>query len=170
MHKRIIISLIVLLTVLMQACTISYSFTGASIDPRVSTITIHDFNNQASYVYPPLAALLTEKAQDIYTRQTKLELTRSGGDLDLEGEITDWRTEELAVGEQALATETKLNITVRVRYTNKIDPEKDFERSFTAYQQFQSNQHRLEEVQDQLCDEILDEIVDQIYNATVADW
>ena len=158
------------LTVLATACSISYKFNGASIDyTKVKTITIRDFTNQAPYVNPTLAPQFTEDLKDIYIRQTRLQLVPSNGDLELEGEITGYDFAPMAVKEDAIASQTRLTITVRVRYSNRVNPDEDFEQSFSAYREFDSNLMP-QQVEGTLCEEIIEEIVDQIYNATVANW
>ena len=152
------------------ACSISYKFNGASIDyTKVKTIMISDFTNQASYVNPTLAPEFTEELKDIYIRQTRLEQVTSNGDLALEGEVTGYDFTPMAVKEDALASQTRLTITVRVRYMNNTNPDEDFEQSFSAYREFDSNL-MLQQVESSLCAEIIEEIVDQVYNATVANW
>ena len=152
------------------ACSISYKFNGASIDyTKVKTIMISDFTNQASYVNPTLAPEFTEELKDIYIRQTRLEQVKSNGDLALEGEVTGYDFTPMAVKEDAIASQTRLTITVRVRYMNNTNPDEDFEQSFSAYREFDSNL-MLQQVERSLCAEIIEEIVDQVYNATVANW
>ncbi len=156
--------------VLLASCSISYKFNGASIDyTKVKTITIKDFPNQAPLVYPPLAQMFTEGVKDIYVRQTRLSMVRANGDLELEGEITGYDLTPMAVKEDAYSSKTKLTITVKVRYANRTNSEEDFEQSFSAYREFDSN-IMLQDVQDQLCREIIEELSDQIYNSTVANW
>ena len=158
------------LALLVSACSISYKFNGASIDyTKVKTITIQDFPNQAPLVYPQLSQLFTEGLKDIYVRQTRLEMVNNNGDLELEGEITGYDLANTAVKEDAYASPTKLTVTVRVRYSNRVNPDEDFEQSFSAYREFDANT-MLEQVQEELCTEIIEELVDQIYNATVANW
>jgi hypothetical protein len=153
-----------------HSCTISYSFSGSSIDyTKVSSISIKDFPNMSPLVYSPLSQKFTEALKDKYTRQTKLRVLREGGDLDLEGEITNYALTPQAVKEDAYASQTRLTITVRVRYTNRTNPDEDFEQTFSAYQEF-GNENTIDMVQDQLCELIISEIVDQIYNGTVANW
>ena len=152
------------------ACSISYKFNGASIDyTKVKTIMISDFTNQATYVNPTLAPEFTEELKDIYIRQTRLEQVKSNGDLALEGEVTGYDFTPMAVKEDAIASQTRLTITVRVRYMNNTNPDEDFEQSFSAYREFDSNL-MLQQVESSLCAEIIEEIVDQVYNATVANW
>ncbi len=170
MKKSGIIYLFLVLSVIMAGCTISYKFNGASIDyTKVKTISIKDFPNQAPLVYPPLSQQFTEGVKDIYVRQTRLSLVRDNGDLQLEGEITGYDLTPMAVKEDAYSSKTKLTITVKVRYTNRTNADEDFEQSFSAYREFDSNV-MLQDVQNQLCSEIIEELADQIYNSTVANW
>lgn len=170
MLKKHITCLCLMMGVVLAACSISYKFNGASIDyTKIKTITIKDFPNQAPLVYPPLSQEFTEALKDIYIRQTRLQMVSDNGDLDLEGEITGYELTPMAVKEDAWSSQTKLTITIRVRYSNRANPDEDFEQSFSAYREFDSTQ-MLQDVQDELCAEIIEELTDQIYNATVANW
>ncbi len=161
---------ILLVAVCATACTISYRFNGASIDYNVTkTITINDFPIRAALVYPPLATTFNETLKDAYTRQTRLSLVNSGGDLVLEGEITGYNLTPQAVTEDAYASQTRLTITVRVRYTDNKKPENDLDRTFSAYRDFPSNS-MLTDVQDELITQITQELADLIFNATVGNW
>ena len=169
MKGRISIVLIGI-AVMLQGCAISYKFNGASIDYQTTkSIAIADFPNQAALVYPPLSNNLTEALRDIYSRQTRLEVTRKGGDLELEGEITGYQLTAMAISADSYAAETRLTITVRVRFTNNNAPEDDFEKTYSAYQTFDSNK-LLTDVQDELCAVMVQEIAESIYNDTVARW
>jgi hypothetical protein len=123
----------------------------------------------AALVYAPLSNLLTEQLKDKYTRQTRLQVLRENGTLDLEGEITGYDFSSQAVKDGMYASMTRLTITVRVRFTNTANPDEDFEQSFSGYREF-SNENQIQQVQADLSEEIIKEIVDQIYNATVANW
>jgi len=155
---------------LVSSCSISYKFNQSSIDySKVSSITIHDFPNLAQLVYAPLAQQFTEALKDKYTRQTKLQLKNDGGDLELEGEITGYNLTPLAVSDNMYAAQTRLTISIRVRFTNKTNSEEDFQRTFQAHSEFE-NTSTIDQVQDELCDVIMKEIIDQIFNETVATW
>ena len=109
-----------LLTVLAGGCTVSYKFNGASIDyTKVKSISITDFPNMAELVYAPLSSTFSEALRDKYTRQTKLQLLRTGGDLDVQGEIVGYDYVPLSIGTDALAAQTRLSLTVNVRFTNR---------------------------------------------------
>ena len=162
--------LAIIAALIAASCTISYKFNGASIDySKVKSITVADFTNQATLVNPSLVNTFNDALKDAYSRQTRLEQMRRGGDLQVEGEITTYSLTPLSIGADAYAAETRLTIGVRVRYTNNTNSEEDFERTFSANRTFPSTS-TLEDVQDQLCEEMVEELVDQIFNATVANW
>jgi hypothetical protein len=75
----------------------------------------------------------------------------------------------MAVSADSYAAETRLTVTVKVRSTNNVVPEDSFEKTYTAFQNFDASQ-MLNDVQDQLCATMITEIAEQIYNDTVAKW
>jgi hypothetical protein len=155
---------------LLASCTISYKFNGTVIDYNIiKSISIEDFTNQAAMVYAPLTNVLNEKLKDTYTRQTRLNLIERNADLELSGEVTGYDITPMSVNANSLAAETRLTLRVNVRYTNNTNHDEDFERSYTAYRNFDSNL-LLTDVQDQLIEELVEEICDHIYNDTVANW
>ncbi len=169
MRKRVLHLLLVLLC-LLNACTISYKFNGASIDySTTKTISIADFPNVAPLVYAPLSANLSDGIRDLFQRQTRLEQVRRGGNLEIEGEIVGYTLSPMAVSADSYAAETKLTLVVKVRFTNNVAPEESFEKTYTAFQTFDASQ-MLTDVQDDLCNTMIAEIADQIYNDTVAKW
>lgn len=169
--KQLLQTAILLLVIgLLNGCLISYKFNGASIDySKVKTISVNDFANNAALVYPPLAVNLTDGIKDLYQRQTRLEQVRRGGNLELEGEITGYQLTPMAVSADSYAAETKLTITIKVKFTNNIAPEESFEKTYSAYQTFDASQ-MLSDVQDELCTTMIAELAEQIYNDTVAKW
>ena len=157
-------------TWLLASCTISYKFNGTVIDySKVKSIAITDFTNHAAMVYAPLAVNFNEQLKDKYTRQTRLELVDRNGDLELEGEITGYDIAPQSITSSAVAAETRLTIRVKVRYTNNTNHDEDFEKTYSAYRNFDSSL-LITDVQDQLIEEIAEEICNSIYNDTVANW
>lgn len=159
-----------LLIALLPSCLISYKFNGASIDyTKTKTISIQDFPNNAALVNPTLSNNLSEGIRDIYIRQTRLQQVKRGGDLELEGEITDYRLTPMAISADSYSAETKLTLTVKVHFTNNAAPEESFDKTYTAFQTFDSSR-MLNDVQDELCQVMITEIAENIYNDTVAKW
>lgn len=85
------------------------------------------------------------------------------------GEITGYTLSPQAVGEDAYASQTRLTITVRVKYTDHKNEANNLDQSFSAYRDFSSSE-MLTDVQDQLCQEICEDLVDLIFNATLGNW
>ena len=159
-----------LIALVMLSCSISYKFNGSSIDyTKTKSISIADFPNTAELVYPPLSQQFSEALRDSYTKQTRLQLLTRGGDLHLEGEIVGYQLTPLAISADSYASQTKLTMTIKVRFSNNKNPEEDFEKSYSTFQTFDSSK-LLTDVQDQLAKQMISDIVDNIYNDTVAKW
>lgn len=151
-------------------CIPSYKFNGSAINYDVyKTIDIGEFPIRAALVYPPLQQTFENKLLDAVTRQTRLQEIDGNADLRMSGEITGYSLSPQAVGENAYATETRLTITVRVKYTDTKNSANDIDQTFSAYRQFSSSL-LLTDVQDELCEEISGELVDLIFNATLGNW
>lgn len=155
---------------MLSSCTISLKFNGASIDyTKVKSISIADFPNNSELVNPTLSQTFSEALRDKYIRQTRLKLLKQGGDMQLEGEIIGYQLTSMAISADSYASETRLTLTINVRYTNTKNPDDSFETKYSAYQMFDSSK-MLNDVQDELVKVMVDEIVDKIYNDTVAKW
>jgi len=68
-----------------------------------------------------------------------------------------------------LAAQNRLTISVKVKFTNNKDHEQDWEKTFTQYEDFDSNRS-LTDVEDALASAIIKKLVDDIFNASVANW
>ena len=154
----------------VTSCRMSYTFRTASIDYDLTkTLSIAHFVNQAPLVYPPLEQRFNEEMKDMFTRNTRLQLVSQNADMEIEGEIVGYELTPMAVQEDAFASETKLTLTVRMRFRNNKLDVPEIEERLSANRTFTSNTV-FDSVQDQLINELIDEIVDQIFNATMANW
>ena len=155
------------LTFVCQGCGI-YSFSGASIPAEAKTISVDYFPNHAQLVNPLLSDNLTNALRDAMTNQTTLDVVETGGDLAFEGEITDYKTMPVAITGQTAAM-NRLTITVKVRFSNRIDDTKDFEQSFSRYEDYPSDQD-LNSVQESLTATIVEQLVEDIFNKALVNW
>ena len=163
---------LVILTFLSVACFTGcgvYSFTGASIPPEAKTITVTYFTNNAAFVEPTLSQTLTDALRDRFLSQTDLDFLAEGGDLQLEGIITDYSTRPVAIQGNETAAMNRLTITVKVKFTNTIEPDKDYDISFSRFEDYPSSQD-LSSVKDQLIATISEALVDDIFNKAVVNW
>ena len=124
-YSLAILLIFIALFMLTDGCGI-YSFTGASISPGVKTISVKYFPNNSTLVQPTLSRKITEAIRDKFTSLSNLSLVNSKGDLNIEGEITRYSTEPVAITGNQQGALQRLTITVNVRFTNKLDPKQDF--------------------------------------------
>jgi len=164
---------VVLTTVIFTACSIPrYSFTGASIASNVKTFSVYYFPNRAKLVNPNLSQQLTQGQDGLENKlikQTSLNQISENGDLEFSGQITRYDVAPINISQGDLATQNRLTIEVKVKFTNNKDHEKDWEKSFSAYEDFDSNRS-LSDAENALVTEIIKKLVDDIFNASVADW
>lgn len=155
---------------LVSASCVTYTFNGSILDYTVyHTISVSDFPIRAALVYPPLQSTFENELLDYIQRNTRLQVVDAGSDIELSGEITGYNLTPQAVTENALASQTRLTITVRVKYVDLKNEKNNIDQSFSAYRDFDSSL-MLTDVQDDLCQQIADELVDLIFNATLGNW
>ncbi len=168
--KRHLIALFpALLLILLTACSISYKFTGTSINyDLIKTIQLDKIANRAPYGWAPMEAMFNNTLQDKYANQTRLKIVKRSGDLHIAGEITGYDQFNKAVSADGYSSQVQLRMTVNIRFNNSKTNE-NWEKQFSATTQYNSNL-QLSAVQEQLVTEMTNDLCDQIFNATVADW
>ena len=163
-------TVIIALTLMLSACSVSYKFNGASIDyNKTKTIQIADFPIRSSYVWGPMSAIFNNQLKDQFATQTRLIQVRRNGDLKIEGEITQYQQRNRAVTSEGFSAMTELSMTVNVRFTNNTNHEQDFEQQFTATASYESTRS-LNSVQEEYVTQMSKDITEQIFNAKVANW
>ena len=168
MKKTIYLFLFLTSITLFSNCGV-YKFNGGSTGDA-KTIQVDFFPNQASLIEPQLSQRFTQDMQDLFLRQTNLDLTNSGGDLRFEGEITGYRINPMSATSQQTAAQNRLTITVNVRFYNRLKEEDDFEKQFSFYSDFDANAQLTGGVLDGALDEILERIIQDIFNASLGNW
>ena len=159
-----------MLVVILTACSVSYKFSGTSIDyTKTKTISMDKFPIRANYVWSPMEAMFYNSLSDAYARKTKLSVLKRDGDLQLAGEIVEYSQTNKSISSEGYSAQVQLKMTVNVRFVNTKNHDEDFEQRFSATTEYESTQ-QLVNVQEQLVQEMIDNIVDQIFNATVANW
>ena len=166
--KVLVAVLCVTLAFIGQGCGV-YSFSGASIPAEAKTVSVDYFPNHAQLVNPMLSNDFTNALRDAMTNQTTLDMVESGGDSAFEGEIVDYRTTPVAITAGQTAAMNRLTVTVKVRFSNRFDESKDFEQSFSHYEDYPSEQD-LNAVQGGLTPVIIDALVEDIFNKALVNW
>ena len=164
--KRLIPFVVLLLS--LTSCGI-YSFSGTSIKNDVNTITINYIEYRALRVNPSFSNDFTEAIRNQFRRMTRLEQGDVDGDMELSGEVTGYEITPAAVTADEVAARNKLTVTVKIQFTDKKHPEEDFDKSFSAFSEYDSTS-TIDAVESSLCAEIIEKLVEDIFNAAVAQW
>jgi hypothetical protein len=155
--------------VTLNGCKIQYSFSGVNISPEVLTYSVQYFQNRAPLVQAQLSQVFTEAMMDKIQNNTSLELSTSGGDVQFSGEITGYATRPTAITSSETAARNRLTITVRVKYINVVEPELDFDTSFSRYEDYDATAN-LSEVEENLINLIVFDLVEDIFNKAFISW
>ena len=171
LHKivQIVVPMVLLAVTAGCGIKIKYSFTGASIPVDAKTISVATFQNRASLVVPGLTQNLTDALIDMCRAQTNLDMATSGGDLSVEGEITDYKTQPLTVSGNEQAVMNRFPISVRIRYVNSFNADQSFDQTFTRYQDY-SSALNLSDVEASLTEEIVKMLIEDIFNRAFVNW
>jgi hypothetical protein len=154
---------------ILTACSGGYSFTGASIPPGAKTLSVATFPNNASTVNPQLSQKLTEGLRQMFSSQTPLTVTTADGDLQVEGQIIGYDTRAAALSSNDEVSTNRLTITIKVRFTNSIDPEANFEQQFSRYRDYPASKD-FSAVENSLVDEIVTDLCEDVFNKSVVNW
>jgi hypothetical protein len=157
------------IAILLTACKVTYSFTGASISPEIKTISIQYFQNRANLVQPGLSQYITDELQDKCRAQTGLEFINDIGDVSFDGEITNYRTRPLTISGDDQAAMNRFTISIRVRFTNSIEPDFSFDQTFSRYADYDSSLE-LSAVEQELSMNIVEELIEDIFNKAFVNW
>jgi hypothetical protein len=161
--------IVFLIVMLFCGCKVKYSFSGAHISPLAHTFSVQYFQNRAPIVQTGLSQTLTYALIDKCKAQTNLKYITSIGDMSFEGEISDYNTKPQAVAADAQAALNRFTISVRVKFTNAIDPTLSFEQTFSRFKDYSSNLN-LSDVEKEYSDEIVDLLVEDIFNQAFINW
>lgn len=154
---------------LLNACKVNYSFTGGSVPAQANTFSVEYFNVSAPLASPIINQELTEGLKDFLLAQTRLDLAKSNGDIQYSGTVTGYNVAPIAIQSDESAATNRLTITIKVNYVNVFEEEKNFEKSFSRFADFDRNT-QLADVEDALIEEITDQLVQDIFNNSLGDW
>lgn len=153
-----------------NGCSVRYSFSGASVNYALSkTVSVSYFNNMAAMVAPILSPTLTDELTRKLASQTRLQVVREDGDLAFSGEITGYSSDPVAISGEEYATQNRLTITVRVKFVNKAEPQYSFEKTFSNYEDYNTNV-LLTQAEGTLIPQIVEKLVDDIFNEALSNW
>jgi len=145
-----------------------YSFRGGQYS-GAKTFSVDFIKPQTALATQVYAQNLTEGLKDLLLAQSPLSLQARDGDLHYEGSITEYVITPVAIQGNETASLNRLTITIKVKYTNTIEKNLSFERSFSKYADFEADAD-LFAVEETLWTQINDQLAQEIYNASVGNW
>lgn len=170
---KVVLKLVYILVIIAgaasQSCKISYSLTGVTINTQIKTVSIQYFDNRAPLVQAQLSQVFTDALKDKIQGQTSLSLVTGYGDVDFSGEIKNYETRPQAITGEETAALNRLSITVRVKFENAVEPEKNFDTSFTKSEDYESSKDP-SSVEDELIKLIVENLVEDIFNKAFVNW
>jgi hypothetical protein len=171
--SRLSAFLILTLTMISTSCGV-YSFTGASTDAK--NISIQEFYNNTDLGPANMGQTFTNSIKNYFIQNSSLKLVPSEGELQLEGEITDFKLTPIAPtstgnpNDITAASSTRLTISLKVTYVNTIDDSQSFKnKTFSFYKDF-TNDQQLTDIEEEYVRQIFDRLINDIFNASVANW
>ena len=159
---------LLLVMLLFVSCEIRYSFSGGQFS-GAKTFSVSYLKPQTELASPTYSQRLTENFKDVMLSQSPLSLSETNGDLQFEGSVTNYVVAPMAIQSNETASLTRLSITVKIKYTNTLEPDLNFEKSFTKFADFAATES-LFAVQEDLWKQINDQLAQEIYNASVGNW
>lgn len=165
--KAVIAALLCILS--CTGCKVTYSLSGASIPADAKTFSVAYFPNNAPMVAPILSSTLTDELTQRFSSRTRLVQVPEGGDFAFEGEIVGYTSATSSVSSGDYALQNRLTITVKVKFTNALDDKMSFNRSFSAYADYDSTK-LLTEVEGELITQIVEQLVTDIFQAAASNW
>lgn len=157
------------LALFLGACSVRMTMSGSSVPENIRTVSVQYFENRAMLINPLLSQTFTEGLKDRITSESRLIMKDDVGDVDFSGEITSYDIRPMSIQADALSAETRLTVSVKVRYRNFKDPRTNWESSFSAYQDFPSEQN-ITAIEAELVNEIVEQLTENIFNKAFSDW
>jgi hypothetical protein len=168
--------LIIALSLTVAGCGVSVKYGMTGIATTAQTISIAEFYNNADLGPANMGQVFTNTLKNYFIQNTSLTVVAEEGELQLEGEITNFTVTPIAPTSTGdpnalnIASMSRLTVTVRATYINTLDDKMSFkDKTFSFYKDF-PNDLNIADVQDQYTREIFDRIVNDIFNASVANW
>lgn len=174
--KLFINALLTLSLLWFTSCGVNMQYSMTGVGVAAKTITIVEFYNNADLGPANMGQTLSNDLKNYFIQNTSLKVVPEEGELQLEGEITNFSLTPIAPVSTGNPTDinnassTRLTITVKATYINSLNDKMSFkDKSFSFYKDFPNDQN-IADVQDQYTRQIFERIINDIFNASVANW
>ena len=163
-----IVLLLIIVAATFTSCSV-YNFTGTGkIDAK--TFQVNYFQNNAELIEPGIERTFTLRLQDLIQNQTNLNLTNTGGELVYEGEIVDFRVTPMTATADQRTAQSRLTISVLVRFVNNNKEEDNFEKRFSFFYDYPATSQLVGPTLTTALDVIFERITQDVFNDSLAKW
>ena len=166
----------VALLLIVAGCGVAVNYSMSGTTTTAKTISIIEFYNNTDLGPANMGQTFTNQIKNYFIQNSSLAVVTVDGELQLEGEITDFRLTPIAPtasgnpNDLNRASSTRLTINVKATYVNTLDESMNFkDKNFSFYKDFPNDQN-FTDVEELYIKQIFDRIVNDIFNASVANW
>lgn len=159
-----------LLGLLLSGCAY-YSFTGATIPSHLSTVAVPLAEDVSASPLTGLSDQFTQMLVERFVGQTRLALEQDETEADavLSARLERYDNQPTSVGGGDQATRNRVNLSVAVRYYDRVRDEVILERTFSGYGEYDPLAEGLSGEQ-QAAQAALTQIADDIFTAATSNW
>lgn len=118
---------------------------------------------------PGLSQYITDELMDKCRAQTNLEFINDIADVTFKGEVSNYQTRPLTVSGNATAAMNRFTISVKVKFTNSVEPDYSYDQTFTRYEDYDSALE-LSAVEQDLSEKIVEQLIEDIFNRAFVNW
>lgn len=151
-----------------SSCKI-YTFKGYDIPDAAKTYYVGSFKVLALNAPPVINQTFTEALKDKISRESRLQYGDDNPDIEFNGSIQAYDVTIVAPQPGETIASNRLTIRVSVEYSNHLEPNKSWTKTFSFFDDFSPNQNLLE-VQDELIQNIFSQILEDVFNAAFTNW
>jgi hypothetical protein len=154
----------------LQSCRYGFKST-TGIAPSLNTFLVDVFDveprNAPVIIGQDFSNLLTDKIR----RESRLDPVDTDPDIEFEGAITQFEITYEAPQPGESTAFNRLNMTIRVEYTDNQDEERSWERpeNFSFFFDFASDANLID-IQDEAINAIFDQMVEDVFNKAFTNW
>jgi len=156
----------VLLILSMYSC---YSFKGISIPATAEYFFVEDFGISVRNAPSDINQRFAEALRRKVINESRLKYSEANADLVFSGNIIGYNVNSIAPEEGNTTALNRLEIRVKVDFTNVDNPDEDWSNNFSFFQDYDSNAD-LQSLEDGLVVTIFTQLVEDVFNKAFTNW
>ncbi len=160
---------LIVLAFILSSATCSVTLDNKSIDPEIKTFYVKNFTVVAANAPVTLGEEFAEELRQKVISETRLSYTDVNPDIEFEGRMSGFDIRPVAVQQGETSQFNELKITINVDYINNLNEEKNWNRPFSFFVNYDAESNLLD-VQEDLSDEIFERLIQDIFQVAFQSW